>query len=308
MLVWEDIHWADEGMLDLIEHLVQWVRAPVLQICLAREELLERRVGWGGVRRDSTTMFLEPLGESETRELISSLMRVDGVNESVVAAVAARAEGNPLFAEEMVRRLSEEEGASAAELPATVQALLAARLDSLEPFQRRLLAHAAVIGRTFWEAALTPVAEAEGGDLAEALRALRDKDIVVAGRGQRARGRAGARVQARADPRRRVRDAAEGRAGTEAFRGRALHRGPCRGARRGGRCAARRALRQSGRAGRRARPGARRPRALPRQGAHYLEAAGDAATAFYSNADAFSNYEAALELGRRGCGGDRAAA
>jgi len=51
VLVWEDIHWADEGMLDLIEHLVQWVRAPVLQICLAREELLERRVGWGGVRR-----------------------------------------------------------------------------------------------------------------------------------------------------------------------------------------------------------------------------------------------------------------
>ena len=183
VLVWEDIHWADEGMLDLIEHLVQWVRAPVLQICLAREELLERRVGWGGVRRDSTTMFLEPLGESETRELISSLMRIDGVNESVVAAVAARAEGNPLFAEEMVRRLSEEEGASAAELPATVQALLAARLDSLEPFQRRLLAHAAVIGRTFWEGALVPIAEAEGGDLDEALRALRDKDIVVAGEG-----------------------------------------------------------------------------------------------------------------------------
>ncbi len=156
MLVWEDIHWADEGMLDLIEYLVQWVRAPVLQICLTREELLERRVGWGGVRRASTTMFLEPLGESETRELIFSLIRADGVNESVVAAVAARAEGNPLFAEEMVRRLSEEEGASAAELPATVQALLAARLDSLEPFQRRLLAHAAVIGRTFWEAALIP--------------------------------------------------------------------------------------------------------------------------------------------------------
>ncbi len=267
VLVWEDIHWADEGMLDLIEHLVQWVRAPVLQICLAREELLERRAGWGGVRRDSTTMFLEPLGESETRELISSLMRVDGVNESVVAAVAARAEGNPLFAEEMVRRLSEEEGASAAELPATVQALLAARLDSLEPFQRRLLAHAAVIGRTFWEGALAPVAEAEGGDLAEALRALRDKDILVAGRGQRARRRARARVQARADPRRRVRDAAEGRAGAEALRGRALHRGPRRGARRGGRRAARRALRQSGRARQRAGPGARRHRALPRQGA-----------------------------------------
>ena len=64
VLVWEDIHWADEGMLDLIEHLVQWVRAPVLQVCLAREELLQRRAGWGGVRRDATTLFLEPLGEA----------------------------------------------------------------------------------------------------------------------------------------------------------------------------------------------------------------------------------------------------
>jgi class 3 adenylate cyclase/tetratricopeptide (TPR) repeat protein len=183
ILVWEDIHWADEGMLDLIEHLLQWVRAPVLQVCLARETLLERRVGWGGVRRDTTTLFLEPLGETETRELISTLLDIEGDNESVVAAVAARAEGNPLFAEEMVRRLSEEEDSSAAELPATVQALLAARLDSLEPFQRRLLAHAAVIGRTFWEGALAPVVEAEGGDLPEALRILREKDIIVAGEG-----------------------------------------------------------------------------------------------------------------------------
>src|ERR1017187_6700481 len=119
VLVWEDIHWADEGMLDLIEHLVQWVRAPVLQICLARDELLERRVGWGGVRRDATTLFLDPLGETDTRELISALLDVNGDKDGVIAAVAARAEGNPLFAEEMVRRLAEEDGASAAELPAT---------------------------------------------------------------------------------------------------------------------------------------------------------------------------------------------
>ena len=183
VLVWEDIHWADEGMLDLIEHLVQWVRAPVLQVCLARDELLTRRPGWGGVRRDSTTMFLEPLADEETRELIATLLQVDGSSDSVIAEVAARAEGNPLFAEEMVRRLTEEEGASAAELPATVQGLLAARLDSLETFQRRLLAHAAVVGRTFWEAALIDVADAEGGDLQEALRALREKDIIVAGEG-----------------------------------------------------------------------------------------------------------------------------
>jgi class 3 adenylate cyclase/tetratricopeptide (TPR) repeat protein len=294
VLVWEDIHWADEGMLDLIEHLVQWVRAPVLQICLAREELLERRVGWGGVRRDSTTMFLEPLGESETRELISSLMRVGGVNESVVAAVAARAEGNPLFVEEMVRRLSEEEGASAAELPATVQAVLAARLDSLEPFQRRLLAHAAVIGRTFWEGALVPIAEAEGGNLAEALRALRDKDIVVAGEGSALAGEPELAFKhalirdaayemlpkaVRAQKHFEVARFIEARAGERVEEVVALlaeHYG--------------KAAELGSELG--LAPGDIAP--YRAKALSYLEAAGDAATAFYSNTDAFSNYEAAL--------------
>jgi class 3 adenylate cyclase/tetratricopeptide (TPR) repeat protein len=297
VLVWEDIHWADEGMLDLIEHLVQWVRAPVLQICLARDELLERRVGWGGVRRDSTTMFLEPLGESETRELISSLMRIDGINESVVAAVAARAEGNPLFAEEMVRRLSEEQGASAAELPATVQALLAARLDSLEPFQRRLLAHAAVIGRTFWEGALAPIAEAEGGDLAEALRALRDKDIVVAGEGSAVVGEPELAFKhalirdaayemlpkaVRAQKHFEVARFIEARAGERVEEVVALlaeHYGKA------AELGSELGLAPSDLAPYRAK-------ALT-----YLEAAGDAATAFYSNADAFTDYQAALEQG-----------
>ncbi len=295
VLVWEDIHWADEGMLDLIEHLLQWARAPVLQICLAREELLERRAGWGGVRRDSTTIFLEPLGESETRELISALMRVEGVSEKVLAAVAARAEGNPLFVEEMVRRLSEAEGASAAELPATVQALLAARLDSLEPFQRRLLAHAAVIGRTFWEGALTPIAEAEGGDLAEALRVLREKDIVVAGE----RGALAGEPEL-AFKHALIRDAAyemlpravraqkhfevarfiELRAGERVEEVVALlaeHYG--KAAELGG---------ELGLAADDLAP--YRAKALT-----YLEAAGDAATGFYSNAEAFAHYQAALE-------------
>ena len=204
VLVWEDIHWADEGMLDLIEHLVQWVRAPVLQICLAREELLERRAGWGGVRRDSTTVFLEPLGESETRELISSLMRIDGPDERVLAAVAARAEGNPLFAEEMVRRLSEQKGMSAAELPVTVQALLAARLDST----RALPAASAgacrgdrpdVLGGRSGSHSRSRGRRSGRGAACAAGQGHRRR-----GRGQRARRRARARVQARADPRRRV--------------------------------------------------------------------------------------------------------
>ena len=294
VLVWEDIHWADDGMLDLIEYLVQWVRAPVLQVCLCREELLERRVGWGGVRRDSTTLFLEPLGEDETRELISSLMRAVGVNESVIATVAERAEGNPLFAEEMVHRLSEEDGANAAELPSTVQALLAARLDSLEPFQRRVLAHASVIGRTFWEAALKPVADAEGADLPEALRVLRNKDIIVTGEGNAVAGEPELAFKhalirdaayemlpkaVRAQKHFEVASFIETRAGERVEEVVALlaeHYGT--------------AAELGGELG--LSPGELEP--YRAKALSYLEAAGDAATAFYSNADAFTNYEAAL--------------
>jgi len=296
VLVWEDIHWADEGMLDLIEYLAQWVRAPVLQVCLTREELLERRIGWGGVRRDSTSMFLEPLGEEETRELIASLIRAAGVSDTVVTEVAERAEGNPLFAEEMVRRLSEDEDASAAELPSTVQALLAARLDSLDPFHRRVLAHASVIGRTFWEGALIPVAEAEGGDLADALEVLRAKEIIVTGEGTAVAGEPELAFKhalirdaayemlpkaVRAQKHFEVARSIELRAGERVEEVVALlaeHYG--RAAELGA---------ELGLASEDVSP--YRAKALV-----YMEAAGDAATALYSNSDAFADFETAIGL------------
>ncbi len=74
MLAIDDIHWADEGMLDLIDHLARWVRGPLLLVCLARDELLERRPGWGGGRRNATSISLEPLTADETRELVAALM------------------------------------------------------------------------------------------------------------------------------------------------------------------------------------------------------------------------------------------
>jgi class 3 adenylate cyclase/tetratricopeptide (TPR) repeat protein len=185
VLAWEDIHWADEGMLDLIEYLSQWVRAPVLQVCLARDELIERRPSWSTSRRGNTSVFLDPLAAADTRELIGSLLNDTAATPEVLEALAARAEGNPLFAEEMVQRLAEEGGGRAAELPDTVQGLLAARLDSLAPLERHLVAHAAVVGRIFWQGALAPVAAAEGGDLQAALATLREKDIIVPGEGAR---------------------------------------------------------------------------------------------------------------------------
>jgi tetratricopeptide (TPR) repeat protein len=180
VLAIDDIHWADEGMLDLIDHLTRWVRAPLLLVCLTRDELLERRPGWGGGRRNATTISLEPLTADETRELVAALMpSSDNGGGDVVPQVAERSGGNPLFAEEMVNRLLEEDTVEAEALPSTVQSLLAARLDSLERLERRLLQSASVVGQTFWEGALAATAAQEGLDLSTTLANLQEKDLLV---------------------------------------------------------------------------------------------------------------------------------
>src|SRR5918999_893463 len=166
-----------ERMLDAIEHLAQWVRAPLLIVCLARDELLDRRPGWGGGRRSATQLILDPLGAADTESLVAKLLPESG---SLVPAVVERSGGNPLFAEEMARRIAEE-GGHAAELPDTVQGVLAARLDALDPFERRLVQQAAVVGRTFWEGSLMPLARSEGRDLGRALTSLQEKDILAPG-------------------------------------------------------------------------------------------------------------------------------
>ena len=187
VLAWEDIHWADDATLDLIEYLSQWLRAPALQVCLARDELLERRPDWGAPRPNATVTFLEALGPAESRELIERLLAATGETTELLDTLAERSGGNPLFAETIVNRIAEDEGASAAELPDTVQGLLAARLDALGPAEHELVAHASVIGRIFWESALEPVAAQVGIELEPALRSLRAKDLIVLGeRGQSA--------------------------------------------------------------------------------------------------------------------------
>ncbi|HUH81462.1 MAG TPA: adenylate/guanylate cyclase domain-containing protein [Solirubrobacteraceae bacterium] len=189
VLAWEDIHWADEGTLDLIDYLSRWLRAPVLQVCLARDELLGRRPGWSTMRRTATVTFLEPLAPEDAQALIRELLRASGAISEQESALAERCGGNPLFAEEMVQRISEEGSATTtAELPDTVQGLLAARLDALEPFERQLVSHAAILGRTFWESALEPVAAVAGGELSAALASLREKDILLPGESRDAGG------------------------------------------------------------------------------------------------------------------------
>ena len=184
----EDIHWADEGMLDLIEYLARWVRGPALLVCLARDELLDRRPNWGGGKLNATTIALEPLGPEHARELVGALMPARSEIAGLTVQVAERSGGNPLFAEEIVNRLVEEGGRDTEALPETVHSVLAARLDALSRPERRVLQHASVVGQTFWEGSLATVAAEESLDLTVALAGLQEKDLVVPVAGSRLAG------------------------------------------------------------------------------------------------------------------------
>jgi class 3 adenylate cyclase/predicted ATPase len=187
VLAFEDIHWADEGMLDLIEFLARWVRGSLLIVCLARDELLDRRAGWGGGRRNATSITLDPLSDGETEALVTALYSGNGGDAGLIERVAQRAGGNPLFAEEMVNRL-QEEGADAEALPDSVHSVLAARLDSLPPLERRLLQYASVIGQSFWEGPLQRAVATEARQVDAALISLQEKELVIAGVGSRLAG------------------------------------------------------------------------------------------------------------------------
>jgi len=177
VLVFEDIHWAEEPLLELIEHLVTWVReAPLLVIGLARPELLDIRPGWGGGRVRATSIELEPLGPSQSEELIDALG--GELDPAERQAVLAKTEGNPLFVEETVRMLAEEGSEGIGRIPDTLQALIAARIDRLEPDAKTLLQRAAVIGRIFWEGALEHLAP-EFESLDAPLHDLRLREFVL---------------------------------------------------------------------------------------------------------------------------------
>ena len=223
ILAIEDIHWADEGMLDLIEYLARSGQGRVLIVCLARDELLDRRPGWGGGKMNATTIALEPLAEEDARDLVLALMPGETRVEGVALQVAKRSGGNPLFAEEIVNRLVEEGGRDTESLPDTVHALLAARLDALSRPERRALQHASVVGERFWAGSLAGVARDERLDLAETLSEARGQGPDRLDRGQPAERRARVRLQARARPRRRLLDAAEGGPRPRPRRGRRLH-------------------------------------------------------------------------------------
>ena len=149
--MFEDVHWAEPTLLDLIEHLADWVRdAPVLIVCLARPELLDGRPGWGGGKLNATSILLEPLTQEESAELMAEISTGAKLAPEARARIAAAAAGNPLFLEQMLAMLAESEnGESEIAVPPAIQALLAARLDRLEPDERQVLACASIEGEIF---------------------------------------------------------------------------------------------------------------------------------------------------------------
>jgi class 3 adenylate cyclase/ATP/maltotriose-dependent transcriptional regulator MalT len=176
VLVFEDVHWGEEPLLELIEHLAASVReAPLMIITLARAELLDVRPTWGGGRVRSTALELEPLQPEESAELVEALtaeldLPVD------IDAVLAKTEGNPLFVEETIRMLAERSGSE--RIPDTLQALIAARIDRLPGPQRALLQRAAVMGRIFMGGALAHIAP-EVEDVEHCIEELLMRDLVV---------------------------------------------------------------------------------------------------------------------------------
>jgi class 3 adenylate cyclase/tetratricopeptide (TPR) repeat protein len=176
VLAFEDLHWADDDLLDFVDELVDWVEGvPLLVLCTARPELLDRRADWGGGKRNALTISLRPLAAEDTARLISELLERSVLPAEVQTALLARAEGNPLYAEQFVRMFVERGGAT--DLPVTVHGIIAARLDSLEPEEKALLQNAAVFGKAFWSGALASVGPSTA-DVERSLRPLARREFV----------------------------------------------------------------------------------------------------------------------------------
>ncbi len=179
ILVFEDIHWAEEPLLELIEHMTSWVRDGSLMImCLARPELLDIRSDWGGGRVRATAIELEPLGAADSEILIEALTEDGAISSTTKRALLDKTGGNPLFLEEVMLNVAEcGEERAAKEIPDTVQALIASRIDRLDVDSKAVLQRASVIGRTFWGAAIERLSGGEGID--EAIDDLLLRDLVV---------------------------------------------------------------------------------------------------------------------------------
>ncbi len=177
VLVFEDLHWADDGLLDFVDELVDRVAGvPLLVVASARPELLERRPGWGGGKRNAQTVSLTPLTDDDTARLLQSLLDRSVIPAEVQTALLRNAGGIPLYAEEYVRMV--ESGGATGDVPETLQGVVTARLDGLPEDEKLLLHAAAVLGKVFWTDALAALVPGEPWLLDDRLHALERKEFV----------------------------------------------------------------------------------------------------------------------------------
>jgi class 3 adenylate cyclase/tetratricopeptide (TPR) repeat protein len=190
VLLFEDLQWADSGLIEFIDHLLDWSKgSPILIVTLARPELFDRQPGWGAGARNFTAMTLEPLSEPAMRELLAGF--VPGLPAPAMDTILARADGIPLYAVETVRALLAEDRLELVDgtyrprgdlgtlsVPDTLRSLIASRLDALEPSDRALVADAAVLGQSFTVAGLAAISGRVEDDVQPRLRALVRRELL----------------------------------------------------------------------------------------------------------------------------------
>ena len=179
VLVFEDLHWADPALLAFLEHLAGWAEGvPLLLLCTARPELYERHATFGADARNAQRINLAPLSDDETARLVSALLERAVLPAETQQQLLEQAGGNPLYAEEFVRLLSDRGIGEEAEVPESVQALIAARLDTLSPERKALLQDASVLGKVFWAGAIAAMGGRDPAEVEQVLHELARKELV----------------------------------------------------------------------------------------------------------------------------------
>jgi class 3 adenylate cyclase/tetratricopeptide (TPR) repeat protein len=180
ILVLEDVHWADDTLLDFVEYLVEWATgAPLLLLATTRPELLDRRPAWSASKKGAGTVMLAPLSDEETTRLLASLLERPMFDAKIQATLLSQAAGNPLYAEEYVRLLGTRKGSvEPGTAPETVQGIIAARVDGLPLEEKVLLQDAAVVGGVFWSGAVGVLAGCDRWAVEERLLALERKELL----------------------------------------------------------------------------------------------------------------------------------
>jgi class 3 adenylate cyclase/tetratricopeptide (TPR) repeat protein len=179
VLLLEDLHWADAALLAFVSHVVDWVSdVPLLVVTTARPELYEHAPDWGAGRRNATTLALAPLSTHETGELVSALLGDESLPQETHELLLERADGNPLFAEEFVRLVTDTGARVDTPVPESIQAVIAARLDTLTDERKQVVHAAAVVGKVFWAGALAAITHMSKEAVLANLHELGRKELV----------------------------------------------------------------------------------------------------------------------------------